>query len=285
MKLRPGAHLPGGPLHNWQLGVVFFPFLLPLLPLFMVYSASKLPPLQIGSWIITGLIFMFIGVLLVISIAGLIRSFPVWALPALGTVLFFFSAFLQLIVQTAVFFSVMVPLYGGWPELLEEKIWTTLLVQLVYFVLMAAMVAGLLRLFPGFYKQVRLEWTLLSFLLYGIAILPVLGNDEFHGVERYEIASLLILAVGATLYVNAPARWQRVLALVIPAILSPVIMSLGLYQTFPAQAWADPANASFRIWEALQPVLYLCPLPILLLLAALAPRLTWLGGSAPTASP
>ena len=55
-------------------------------------------------------------------------------------------------------------------------------------------------------------------------------------------------------------------------------MSLGLYQTFPAQSWANPADVSFRLWEALQPVLYLSPLPILLLLAALAPRLPWSGG-------
>ena len=63
---------------------------------------------------------------------------------------------------------------------------------------------GLLRIVPGFHTRVRQEWTLLSFLLYGIAILPVLGNDEFHGVEGYETASLLILAVGAGLYLIGP---------------------------------------------------------------------------------
>jgi hypothetical protein len=56
------------------------------------------------------------------------------------------------------------------------------LVQLVYLEFMVAAVAGLLRIVPGFLKQVRQEWTLLSFLLYGIAILPVMGNDEFQGV-------------------------------------------------------------------------------------------------------
>jgi hypothetical protein len=76
-----------------------------------------------------------------------------------------------------------------------------------------------------------------------------------------------------------------VLALVVPAILSPAVMSLGLYQTFPAQSWANPADVSFRLWEALQPVLYLSPLPILLLLAALAPRLPWSGGREPASSP
>ena len=94
-------------------------------------------------------------------------------------------------------------------------------------------------------------------------------------MEGYQAASLVGLAVGAGLYLIAPRRWQRVLALVIPAVLSPAVMGLGLYQTFPAQSWANPTDASFRLWEALQPVLYLSPLPILLLLAALAPRLPW----------
>jgi len=62
-------------------------------------------------------------------------------------------------------------------------------------------------------------------------------------------------------------------------------MSLGLYQTFPAQSRANPADVSFRLWEALQPVLYHLPLLILLLLAVLAPRLPWSGGRETTSSP
>lgn len=38
------------------------------------------------------------------------------------------------------------------------------------------------------------------------------------------------------------------------------------------------------LWEALQPVLYLSPLPILLLLAALAPRLSWRSRAASVSS-
>jgi hypothetical protein len=275
MNLQPGSHLPGGPLRNWQLGAVFIPFLLPLLLPLMVYSASKAPSLQMGSGMITALSIMLVGLLFVIFIAGLVRSFPAWALPALGIVLFLVSAFLQLAAQSVVFYAVMVPLYDGWPEGVAEKIGMMLLVQLVFLIIMVGVVVGLLRIVPAFLARVQQEWTLLSFLLYGMAIVPVLGNDEFRGVEGYEIVSLLILALGAGLYLTAPGRWQRILALVIPAILSPAVMSLGLYQTFPAQSWVDTSTVPFRLWEALQPVLYLSPLPILLILAALAPRLPW----------
>lgn len=82
-------------------------------------------------------------------------------------------------------------------------------------------------------------------MLYAIAILPVLGNDEFHGTEVYQILSLLILAVGAWLYLVVPQRWQQLLALVVPAVLSPAVMSLGLYLLFPSQDWAEGV-ASFQ---------------------------------------
>jgi hypothetical protein len=278
MNLQPGSHLPGGPLRNWQLGAVFIPFLLPLLLLLMVYSASKAPPIQIGSGLIIALSIMLMGLLVLMFIAGLVRSFPLWALPSLGIVLFLVSAFLQLAAQTVVFYAIMVPLYNGWPEGVAEKIGMMLLVQLVFLIIMVGFVVGLMRIVPGFLARVRQEWTLLSFLLYGMAIVPVLGNDEFRGVEGYEIVSLLILALGAGLYLTAPSRRQRIVVLIVAAILSPAVMSLGLYQTFPAQPWVDTLSIPFRLWEALQPVLYLSPLPILLLLAALAPRLPWRSG-------
>ena len=282
MNLKPGAHLPGGPMRGWQLGAVFLPFLLPLLDSLRFWAFENAIP-----WLIPALGLPFLGLLVVVWVAGLVRKFPVWALPALGMAFFFVSAILQLTAQAAVFVIVMLPLYGGWPSgfALAEDIWMMLLVQLFFLVIMVGVVALLLRIIPRFYAQVRQEWTLLSFLLYGIAILPVLGNDEFHGVEGYQTLSLLILAVGAGLYLAAPRRWQRVLALVVPAVLSPAVMSLGLYQTFPAQSWADPLNDSFRLWEALQPVLYLSPLPIWLFLAALAPRLPWKGGRELASSP
>jgi hypothetical protein len=277
MNLQPGAHLPGGPLRSWQLAAVFLPFLLPLLyPLrFLTFMGAA--PLRIGAWLFAALGLLLLGMLVTVWISGLVRDFPLWSLPALGTLLFFVSAFLQLFAQLAVLSLVIYPLIGtwGWPDglSLAGNIWLMLLAQLVFLVIMMAVVIGLLRIVPNFQARVRQEWTLLSFLLYSIAILPVLGNDEFHGVEGYQIISLLVLAFGALLYLLVPRRWQRVLALVVPAILSPALMSLGLYQAFPAQSWANPTDLSFRLWEALQPVLYLSPLPILLLLASLAPRL------------
>jgi hypothetical protein len=284
MKLQLGAHLPGGPIRSWQLVVVFLPFLLPLLhPSRLLIFANVTVSMSMSLY--AALVLVSLGLLVLVSFTGLVREFPLWALPAQGLVLFFASAFLQFFAQAAVYLTFFLPVYGGWPDGLIQKIWMMVLVQLVYLEFMVAAVVGLLWIVPGFFKQVRQEWTLLSFLLYGIAILPVVGNDEFQGVGGYEIVSLLVLAVGGGLYLAVPRRWQRVLVLVAAVILSPAVMSLGLYQTFPAQSWAVPSNLSFRLWEALQSVLYLFPLPILLLLAALAPRLPWGRGRESASSP
>jgi hypothetical protein len=280
MDLRPGAHLPGGPLSAWQLGAVFIPFLLPMLNALRFAAFNQSVP-----WLLTALALALLVLLGLTCIAGFYRKFPVWALPGLSLLFFFVSAALQFLAQAFVFLAVMLPLYGGWPDdPLGAKIAIMLLVQAIYLVIMVVATIVLLRVLPGFHERVRQEWTLLSFLFYGIAILPVIGNDEFHGVEPHEVISLLILAAGAALYLVAPWRWLRVMALIVPAILSPVVMSLGLYQVFPMQPWSSDV-LSFRLWESLQPVLYLSPLPVLLVLAALARFLPWKVKGAPDSLP
>ena len=121
---------------------------------------------------------------------------------------------------------------------------------------------------------------MLSFLLYGLAIPYVVLNDPYRGLEPYEAASTLLLAAGAALFVLAPRRWQRLLALVVSLLLAHPVLSLGIYQIFPAQTFAAP-NATFRLWEALQPVMELPVLLVLVCLPALLGLLTPPGSRAP----
>ena len=79
MNPKPGAHLPGGPIHGWQLGAVFLPFLLTLL-----YAVQPLAGVSAIPWLAAALVFAFLGLLVGVSLVGLVRGFPVWALPALG---------------------------------------------------------------------------------------------------------------------------------------------------------------------------------------------------------
>jgi hypothetical protein len=286
MKLQFGSQLPGGPMRIGQLLVFFLPFLLPLLsPIPALLNIPKVKGTS-GWELFLILELLLLGLLAVAWKSWRLSQFPVWALPALGAVLFIAGAILQLMLQNAVWLYVGLPLYGGWPDELAQKIWMMLLVQLVFLLAMVGAIVSLLRKVAGFRKWVRRDWTMLSFLLYGVAVYPVFGSDEYHGLERYEVASLLILLAGAALFLVAPRRWLRVLVLVIAASLSPLVMSLGMYQVFPMQSWAISGEVSLvaRTWESLQPLLYLSPLPIMMLLAALAPRLPWNGGREPATS-
>ena len=290
MNLQPGAHLPGGPLRIWQLGAVLLPFLLVILNPLQVWAYQNAL-----TWLIPAFYLTIFGLLVVVWAAGLVGEFPIWTLPALGILLFFVGAFLHMIAQFVIYFAVRMPmallaLLSGkglsmhvgriWPDglSLAGNIGFSLLLQLLYLIIVVLLAAGLLSILPHFRTRVRQEWTLLSFLLYGTAIFPLfIAGDEFHGVEWYQGGSILILVLGAGLYMIVRQRWQRVLALVFAAVLSPVLLSLGFYQLFPYQDWAVPGDFSFRMWEAIQPVLNLASLPVLLLLAWLAPRLPWRG--------
>ena len=297
MNLTPGAHLPGGPVRIWQVGAILLPFLLIFVNPLQTWLYQKVP-----QWLVLAIYLILFGMLVLVWVAGLARQLPVWTLPAFGILLSFVSFILHLIAQFVIYLTVRMPiallsLLSGkglsiqvgriWPDALSlaGNIGFALLVQLLYLVIVVVLVTGLLLILPRFHARVRQEWTLLSFLLYGTSILPFfIAGDEFHGVELYQSASLLILIIGAGLYMLAPKRWQRVLALLLPAVLSPAVLSLSFYQLFPVQDWAIPGDMSFRVWEALQPVLGLATLPVSLVLASLAPRLPWGGERKPVGS-
>ncbi len=83
MRFQPGVHLPGGPVRPWQLAVVFLPFLLPLLYAFLTTAIPPTSPLRIGPWLVMGIFVPLLGLMVVAFIAGLVRQFPLWTLPAL----------------------------------------------------------------------------------------------------------------------------------------------------------------------------------------------------------
>jgi hypothetical protein len=265
MKLAVGNQESVGPLKAWKIAAVFLPFVLGLL-----FTANKL----INGTVFGVLGFTLLGLLIVIWVAGVVKAFPVWALPSLGMLFFiFYFYFLKQVAQYFIYTHVIIPHYGSWPgDDLSLGIPILLLVGFGTILTVGGML-GILFLFPKIRGWVRKDWTLLSFFLYGMAILPMFMDDEFHHLEPYQCASLLLMTAGAGLYLKAPFRWQRILVLVIPVILSQALFILGLYQTYPLESWSNLANPTQRTWEALQPLTD--PLPILLLLPAfvhLTPR-------------
>jgi hypothetical protein len=267
MKLAPGAHLPEGPFKYWQLAAVFLPFSIPLLGVALGLSAGRS-----FYGLICGIGVALLGLLVIVWITGLVKAFPTWALPSLGLILLFFAYGIYLISQ-AVTLTVLQPLWGSyWPDSILMRLLMYLWFNLVYVAIAALIVMILLALSPQLLQLARKDWSLLSFFVYTLAIPYTIMNDEFKGLEPYQLVSLLILTTGAGLFIVLPARGTRLLVLLAATLLALPTVSLGLYQIFPAQEFAAPI-LSFRVWEALQPVLDLPALLIILCLPSLVHRL------------
>jgi hypothetical protein len=146
---------------------------------------------------------------------------------------------------------------------------------------MLLILALILKVASTFQQRVREDWSLLSLLIYGMAIPTVILYDEYQGRGIYELTALLLLAAGLALFLVLPSRWSRLLVLLLGVVLSAGVMSFGIYHLFPAQYFATP-EPSFRIWESIQPLLGLPALVVLLCLPPLFPRLPleWLNCSA-----
>ncbi len=267
MNLQPGAHLPEGPIKNWKLGALFVPFSLPLLGAVLGFVDR----LKLG-WVPLGVGYLLLGLLVVTWVAGLVKGFPAWSLPAMGVILFFVSLPLKLGFQGMILNATKPPGPVFWPDSIPERLGLYTWFNLAYVAIAALIVVILLLISPLFLQRARQDWSLLSFLVYGLSIPYVILNDPYRGLAPYELASILILAAGAALFVIAPGRRQRLLALLLAAFLAHPVLSLGIYQIFPVQEFATPV-ASFRVWETLQPVLDLPALVLLLCLPALLPLL------------
>lgn len=261
MKLVAGDDVRGAPLNTWKIAAVFLPFALALFV--SVFSGGLI------DWTFSTVLgYILAGLIVAICIAGLVTRLPVWALPSLGLVfIFVYEYFIKRGAESFLYYKVMRPLYGGWPDDLGLKIGTLLLISLISILLMTIVIACLFLLVRRFRDRVRQDWTLLSFFFYGMAIVPLFLDDEFHHLWPYQSASLLLMAAGAGLYLKFSRRWQQILALAIPVVLTQLLFILGLYRTYPLETWSSLGHPEYRIWEALQPLSD--PLLAFLLLPAL----------------
>jgi hypothetical protein len=262
MKLQVGVHLPDGPIRSYWLVALFVPFMIPLV--------MTLLPVVLGGnplWLYTALVLMLGLATIATGVLGLAKGYPAWALPTLGALLFMVWSPLKWGAQGAILIALH-PRGNYWPAAIPDKLAQQARLDVAFLAIAVLMAALLLLLSPPLWRRARRDWSSLSFLLYGMAIPYVILNDPYRGLEPYEAVSALLLAAGAALFVLAPKRWQRLLALVAALLLAHPLLSLGIYQIFHAQTFAGP-DPSFRLWEAIQPVLELPVLVALVCLPAL----------------
>ena len=100
-----------------------------------------------------------------------------------------------------------------------------ILALVILFILSALLIPK----FRPFYRRVRKDWTLLSFLIYGTAPFAILvtfdAYEKYSGPYRF--GSLIILAIGGWLYLRSEVSWKKFLFLYIGMALSLAFAAAG----------------------------------------------------------
>lgn len=248
LKTRPGTYLPGGPLAWWMLVGVFTPFLLAAIAADLSSSIWRLPGW--ANWLGAALGFLGLGVLILTWIFGLVKGFPDWSLPSLGSGFFVLTYLLDGGVGRILeFFNVI-----NWPDSTWQRILVSIQRSFLFLLPAAAMAVIVLLLFKPFYRRVRQEWSLLSFLFLGVAIPPFIMNDPYQHLAPFEIAALLTLAIGAWIFLKWRTAWQRLATLLLAVILATCIYAVGIYLVYPLEDWAQISSFP-RWWEAIYPLM------------------------------
>ena len=148
----------------------------------------------------------------------------------------------------------------SWPDSAVGKVIALVGQYILIFLPILLLCAGVLvltALAPGFrpiFQEVRKDWSLVSYLLYGLSLFMVMLNDEYRGLGPYQLASLIILFIGAFLYLSPASSWSRWIKLVFALELSMSVLGWGIYRLYPQQSWS--AHSTFpRWWEAIWPFL------------------------------
>ena len=142
----------------------------------------------------------------------------------------------------------------------EEVIFTAVRGLLFYgtMLLLSALlvlVAAWVKPLRPFHKRIRWDWSLLSFLLYSCALVALLlGFGRYQVSELYQLAGLLILAVGAWVYLRLSRPGARLGALLVAVALTMGLVGLGKYLLYPQQPWFVH-NTFPRWWEAVVPLI------------------------------
>jgi hypothetical protein len=185
-------------------------------------SISNMP-----FWVEVVIGLTFLGSIFGMFIAGLRIGAPRWFLPYLGFVL----SIINLFTHTLVF----PPSWSGFPFLQQASRFIrgfvhqgTVWIGVIVLAILLVLVAALIPKFRPFYRRLRNDWTLLAFVIYGVAPLALmLTFDDYQGEEPYVLTGCLILVIGGWFYLRAQIPWKRYLILFVSLALSMAIAATG----------------------------------------------------------
>lgn len=251
-------------------------FVLPFL-IVLIIPLSNL--IDSRLWTIIG--WPLLALTVVVTIAGLIKGLPRWAVPGLGLALGMANL---LLVYPAVF---SLPGLGR----LKDALWTegalsgrvlyTLILEsarivpAVVLLLVVALLAAALPARSGLRQRLGQDWTLLPFVLYCANLLTPFVYDAYRGLDATRLLFVVILVAGGWLYLRAALPRVRLAILLAATLLAGVVLGVGIYVIYPAQSFAAGIPLG-RQWEALYPLLEaLVRMVALVVVAAVAAAVGW----------
>lgn len=238
------------PVSGWRILAAFTPFLIVL-----VYQLIDLLEIRrrLHESGVSILLIGLLSILLVPVVSGTVRGLPRWAIPSIGLLVGITSELI----------------FSSWADTLPpqfhlssvgEEISFAVRVNFVFYghiLLLSALLvlgAGWLPALRPFHRSLRQDWSTLSLLLYGSALVGLLRFDNYQGSEPYRFAALLILTVGAWVYLRLSQPASRLGALLAAVWLAVGLDAAGTYLLYPQQPWI--VHATFpRWWEALVPII------------------------------
>jgi hypothetical protein len=175
------------------------PFL--LFPLILLTSALISPFIKAPVDPVVGLYLSLgvIGVFLILMLAGWVQNFPRWVFPYWGFILVI-SLYVSEFTGTMAGYQVR----GDWWA------WIPVAGVAVIGTLWARGYDPVLKMVKAIWK----DWTLLSFTFYGaLPLLFIASYDEVRNDELALTTIMLILAIGASLYMRTESIWRRLASL------------------------------------------------------------------------
>ncbi len=198
---------------------------------------------------------------LILTITGLARSLPRWALPSLG---------LTISLANLLFFQNLVYATPGlsqlkaalWTDSMPERVLYALILSILHLVptllllIFLAVLSSQLPFLSAFWQRLGWDWTALPFLLYATNLMDPFYADPYRGLEPYQLLFTLVLAGGAWLYLRVSRLRERLAVLLVATLLSGLVLALGIYLIYPFQSWVDDVVHDFpRWWEGMLPLL------------------------------
>ena len=237
MKLKPFFRLNVQNGSRLESVLAVLPFLGTAFIILLSALSALAQPLPV--WIMVPIALVIPGAFVVLFFLGLVSGFPRWSLPLTG------AAISIAILPAAV---LILQATGGSLNNILLGIGGLLILLLVLFF-------GLRRLD---WKRLLEDWTLVSFMGYGITLtLLSFSFDGYRGEQPVQLAASLLLALGAWAYLRANSRSGRMIALVAGFVLAMLVVATG-------QAWLK-ITGSVSEWQtdswqiaALQTTIFWC---------------------------